>query len=142
MEKDNFYFIDTNIFIRSLIKEDNKIYNDCLKLLSLIKNNEIKAYTSSLVFAEISWVLDSFYKFNKKEVINALTSISSLSGLKILNNTNPVIALKIYSKFNIKFIDALVASSRLIKNNKMKIISYDKDFDKVGAIRIEPSKLS
>lgn len=142
MAEDNVYFIDTNVFIRSLVKEDNKTYNDSLKLLELIKDGKIKAYTSSLVYAEISWVLDSFYKFDRNETAKALGSISSLSGLKILNKTNLKIAIDIYSKFNIKFVDAIIASNPLILQKKMKIISYDKDFDKLGAIRIEPSKLS
>lgn len=141
MAEDNIYFIDTNIFIRSLIKEDNKIYNDCLKLLELIKNSKIKAYTSSLVYAEISWVLESFYKFDRNETAKALRSISGLSGLKILNKINSKIAIDIYSKFNVKFIDAMIASNPLILQKKMKIISYDRDFDKIGVTRIEPAKL-
>lgn len=139
MEEGNFYFIDSNIFIRFLVKEDNKTYNDCLNLLLLIKKGEIKAHISSLVYAEISWVLDSFYKFDKKEIVKAISGISTLSGLKVLDKTDIEAAIDIYSKLNVKFIDALIASNPLILQKKMKIISYDKDFDKIGAIRIEPS---
>ncbi len=135
------YFIDTNIFLRVLNKEDEKSFNECFKLLKLIKESKIKIFTSDLVLAEIAFTLISFYKFKKIDVIESLKSVVNLTGLKIINKADMKIALEFYEKYNIKFIDAVIASNSLILQKKMKIISYDNDFDKIGTVRIEPIKL-
>ena len=135
------YFIDTNIFLRILIKEDEKIFNECYKLLELIRERKIKSFTSSLILAETNWVLDSFYKFEKPKIIKALRSILNLKGLKIIDEVNPAISLEIFQNHNVKLIDALIASNPAILNKTMTIISYDKDFEKIDIIRKEPKQV-
>jgi predicted nucleic-acid-binding protein len=133
------YFIDSDIFLRVLIKE--KKFEECYKILDLVRKNKIKAITSSLVLAEIDWVLEGFYKFEKMEVIEGLKSILKLRGLKIFDKINPSLAIELYQSYNIKFIDALIASNPKIFKKEIAIISYDKDFDKIGVIRKEPKDL-
>lgn len=41
----------------------------------------------------------------------------------------------------VKFIDALLASIKEIKEKKWKVVSYDRDFDKLGVVRIEPKEI-
>lgn len=135
------YFVDTNIFLRVLNREDEKSFNECSELLRLVKENKIEIFTSNLVLSEIIFTLISFYKFKKTDATESLKSVINLTGLKITNRANIKIVLEFYENYNIKFVDAMIASNPLILQKKMKIISYDKDFDKLGAIRIEPSKL-
>ena len=135
------YFVDTNIFLRTLVKEDEKSFKECYLFLNLIKGNKIKVFTSSLVLAEIDWVLESFYKFGKSEVIKALNSILKLKGLKIIDRTNVQLALEIFQNKNIKFIDALIVSNSQIFQKKVIVVSYDRDFDKIGVKRKEPKEI-
>lgn len=135
------YFVDTNIFLRVLNREDEKIFKECSELLKLVKEDKIKIFTSNLVLAEIIFTLISFYKFKKIDAAESLKSVINLTGLKITNRADVKTALEFYENYNIKFVDAIIASNPLILQKKMKIISYDKDFDKLGAIRIEPSKI-
>lgn len=135
------YFIDTNIFLRVLVKENEEVFKDCQKFLNLISQNKIKAFTSTIIFSEIDWVLESFYKFPKEKVIGGLNSILKLKNLKIKDSFNPNLAIEIYEKFSVKFIDALIASNLRIFNKEAVIVSYDKDFDKIGVKRMEPSKI-
>lgn len=135
------YFIDTNIFLRVLVKENEEVFKDCQKFLNLISQNKIKAFTSTIIFSEIDWVLESFYKFPKEKVIGGLNSILKLKNLKIKDSFNPNSAIEIYEKFSVKFIDALIASNLRIFNKEAVIVSYDKDFDKIGVKRMEPSKI-
>jgi predicted nucleic-acid-binding protein len=135
------YFIDANIFLRVLIKEDEKNYRDCFQLLSLVSERKIEAFTSSLVFAEIDWVIEGFYEFGKKEAIKSLESILKLKGLKITNTLRMSLALELYKNHNIKFIDALIASNPQIFQKKMIVVSYDKDFDKLKIKRLEPKEV-
>ena len=135
------YFIDTNIFLRVLVKENEKVFKDCQRFLSLIRQNKIKAFTSTIILSEIDWALESFYKFPKVKVVEGLYSILKLKNLKFVDKFDSNLAIEIYKKFPVKFIDALIASNPQIYQKKAIVVSYDKDFDKVGVIRKEPKDL-
>lgn len=138
MKEDKKYFIDTNIFLRVLVKEDEKSFIDCVNFLEKIKNGKAKGYTSSLVLAEINWVLMSFYKFPKDRVIEALEGVMALKGLKIIDKGDITLAVKLYRQNKIKFIDAMIASLDIVANKSVTIVSYDKDFEKLDVFVICP----
>ena len=135
------YFIDSNIFLRALHKENRKFFLDCVRLLKNIKENRIKAYTSTVVLAEVVWTLQSFYGIEKDKIISGLKGITSLNGLKITDNYNNVLALDIWQKHSVKFIDALIASDPAVQDKSASIISYDRDFDKLKVVRHEPKDI-
>lgn len=135
------YFIDTNIFLRLLIKEDEKTYSQCYKLLSAIKTNQIKAVTSSITLAEIVWTLLSYYKFPKRKVVQAVKSILNLKELKIIDAYNQFVSLELFDKYTVKYIDTLIASVKEIADKKWIIVSYDRDFDKLAIERKEPHEI-
>ena len=135
------YFIDTNIFLRLLIKEDEKTYSQCYKLLSAIKTNQIKAVTSSITLAEIVWTLLSYYKFPKRKVVQAVKSILNLKELKIIDAYNPLVSLELFDKYTVKYIDTLIASVKEIADKKWIVVSYDRDFDKLAIDRKEPHEI-
>ncbi len=139
--KERNYFIDTNIFLRALLGDEEKTLEDCLRLLRGIKNGKIKAVTSNLVLAEVNWMLLKFYKFSKEDVVRSLNSILSLRHLKINDDFNPILAVRLYKDYSIKFIDALIASNPEIFNKERTVVSYDKDFDKLGDLRVEPKEI-
>ena len=131
------YCIDTNIFIRFLVKDDARMFRECSELIDEIQHEHILAYTPIPVLAEVQWVLKSFYKFEKSEVVKALKSIIAFS------QEPPDVpaagtALSLYEQHSVKFIDALIASHPRIQDGSMAVISYDKDFDKLGVSRLEP----
>jgi len=134
------YFIDTNIFLRALVKENEKTFKECYQFLKLVEERRLRALTSSLVLAEIEWVLGSFYKFEKTKVVQALGSVLSLKGLQIIDAINPRLALEIFREKNVKFIDALIASDPRIFKKEVIVVSYDRDFDKIGVLRKEPKE--
>ncbi|MFH1713288.1 MAG: PIN domain-containing protein [Candidatus Jacksonbacteria bacterium] len=134
------YFLDTNIFLRFLIKENKKTFNDCERLFSLIEQGKIKAVVSSYVMAEIVWVLLSFYKFDKNKIIEALR-VFQAAGISIKDQVDFNLTLILFEKYKVKFIDCLIASQKAVQNKKMTIISYDQDFDKFRVKRIEPDQI-
>ena len=135
------YFIDSNIFLRVLIREDEKTYQECSRVLSLIKNSDVMAYTSTLVMAEINWVLANVYKTPKQTVIPLLNSISRLPQLHIVDQYHFEWGMALYEAHSVKFIDAMIAAHSLVAINHIPVVSYDKDFDKLGVKRITPSEL-
>jgi len=135
------YFIDSNIFLRVLVKENEKVFQDCFALLKKIEGKKIKAITSVLILAEIDWVLEGFYQFSKERAIEAIEGILKLKGLKFVDSFNFSLFLYYYGKNSVKFIDALIASEKVFCKDKEKvaIISYDKDFTRLGLQRLEPA---
>src|SRR3989344_4912908 len=136
------YFIDSNIFLRVLIKENPQVFNDCYSFLEAVKQNKFDAITNSLVLAEVNWTLSSFYKIAKKEIIERIKGILQLRGLKIIDSYNHLQALNLYKKFSIKYIDSLIASNEEIMTKKITIVSYDADFDKLHLLRREPGQVT
>lgn len=134
-------FIDTNVFLRLLIKENRFSFNDCLRFFEAVKKNKIKGVTSTLVLAEIVWTLTSYYNFSKKEAARAVKGVVNLRGLKLVDEIEIDLALELFSGRPVKFIDALIASNKKIFSGEWLVVSYDKDFDKLGVIRKEPGEV-
>ncbi|MEK7622277.1 MAG: PIN domain-containing protein [Patescibacteria group bacterium] len=135
------YFIDTNIFIDIAVKRDEKRFSECSQLFKKIKSNKIKAVTGNVVLAELIWTLKSFYGADKDEIARRVKGIIQLRGLKVVDNYNAMTAIELYQNKSIKFIDALIASIKLIQEKKWTIVSFDKDFDRIGVNRKEPGQI-
>lgn len=135
------YFLDTNIFLRVLIRDQEREFQECFTLLSEIKEGKITAFTSTLVLAEINWTLLRTYKFPKEKAVVGTDAVLSLRNLKIVDDFHARLGLLLYKEHSVKFIDALLASHKLIQEKKAVIVSYDKDFDKLGVLRKEPGEI-
>lgn len=132
------YFLDTNIFLRVLIPENEEMFLRSSLFLQKIKEGEIQAYTSSFVLTEINWVLRSYYKYSKQKCISAVESILSLPNLKITSDHEIRNAISLAKENNIKFVDAILASHIIFEGKNAILISYDKEFDRLSIKREEP----
>lgn len=132
------YFLDTNIFLRVIVKDDKSQFEECKKLLERIHHGDIASYTSPLVLAEIQWTLKSFYRMEKIDIILALDSILALKHLDIINSVHIPTALALYRQHAVKFVDCLISSHTEIVTGRMVVVSYDKEFDALGIKRVEP----
>ncbi|PJA40804.1 hypothetical protein CO178_01520 [candidate division WWE3 bacterium CG_4_9_14_3_um_filter_34_6] len=139
--ENNIYLVDTNIFLRAIVKDDESSFKDCIKFLEGIKNGKFNAITTSVILSEIVWTLLSFYKLEKHDVILAIASIINLKGLNIVDQYNHINAIEIFTNKNVKYIDTLIASTAMSVGKKCVIVSYDKDFDKIGIERKEPHEI-
>lgn len=124
------YFIDTNVFLRNL-NLNSPQFPFAKKILDSTKAGDINSYTSNIVLSEINWVLKSYYKFSKEEIIMVLDSIQNLNKLKFIDNIDEKKALEIYRKLNIKYVDCQIAS---ILGDDFTIISFDNEFKKINSI--------
>jgi len=131
-------FVDTNVFLRYLIKDDPSAYERCREIFKKAIEGKITLVTSAMVIAELTWTLLSYYKVPKAEVIEKISIIISTKSLFIPGKEILADALVLYSRKNIDFIDAYNAVF-MIQQGLDKIYSYDTDFDLVdGLERDEP----
>jgi uncharacterized protein len=135
-------FIDTNICIRYLTRDDEKKFQDCAKFFEKVESKEILVVLLESILAEIVYVLSSKkinYNFTRSEINICLTSIILLDGVETMKNTKKVYlsALDLFEKSNLDFEDCLLIANLNSENDR--IISYDKGIDNfLTKRRIEP----
>ncbi len=134
------YLIDANIFLRLIVKENEQIHRECEDFFNFAREaltDDI--YTTDLIIAEVSWVLSRYYSFEKKSIVKALDVLVIQDFIKKIADTPWEDALSIYSKHNVKLIDASTAAIiHELGPKNWAVVSYDKDFDKLSVKRLEP----
>ncbi len=132
-------FVDTNIFLRYLTKDDVAKFNRCREVFKKAIKGEIFLFTSEMVIAELIWTLLSYYRVPKAEVIEKVSIIIGTRNLHIVNKAIIADSLVLYGQKNIDYIDAYNAVFMKFHGLE-KIYSYDEDFDAVDGMieREEP----
>ena len=133
--------VDANVFLRIFIKENESSFRHCQAFFEAVKTGHIAAYIPTLVVAEVSFVLSSHYKLSKPAILQALASMGVSSGLAMIDDLQASLGVMLYKTHNVKLIDCLLASSKRVQSGKASILSYDRDFDKLGIRRAEPEDL-
>lgn len=135
------YFLDTNIFLRIVTKDDARKAADCEKLVQRIREGKLRGRTSNLVCAEFVWTCLGFYRIPKPDVVKLIRGMVSIPHLTIQDAFDPLRAVDHYESASIKFVDALLASHNAITEHGATIVSYDRDFDTLGIERLEPDQV-
>jgi predicted nucleic acid-binding protein len=131
-------FVDTNIFLRYLTKDDPSKYEKCREMFKRAMKGEIAIATSGMVIAELVWTLLSYYKVPKAEVVEKVSVIVGTKNLSIPEKHMVADALVLYARKNIDFIDAYNAVF-MRYHGLREIFSYDEDFELMEDIqRREP----
>jgi predicted nucleic acid-binding protein len=127
--------IDANLIIRYLAEDDVRQAAAVEKLLKKAARNELEI--PDVIIAEIVWVLFSFYKLSKEEIIEKLEGLLSLKKIK-MNQRVLRRTVEIYRNYAISYTDAYLAAYAL-GNNLGQVYSFDKGLDQVVEIkRLEP----
>ncbi len=131
-------FIDTNVFLRYLTRDDPAKYERCRGVFRKAIEGEIEITTSAIVIAELIWTLSSYYRVPKAEVIEKVSVIVGTESLIIPDKNVVADALVLYARRNIDYIDAYNAVFMRYQGLR-EIYSYDEDFDALEEIqRREP----
>ncbi len=133
------YIIDTNIFLRFLVKENEKDTAECIKLFQDIKSTKVNAMVPGIVLAEVGWVLGSYYKTPRNTVAKKIEGIINYKGLKIVDSYDWLSAMRVYESKNVKLIDAVLATMPSVVTKEWTIVSYDEDFKKLPVLWKKPS---
>ena len=75
-------FLDTNIFMRFFIKDNEQMVEQVKRIFFLAETGKYKLATSTIVLTEIMYTLQSFYKLEVKDIEKYIASIfeKSLAG--------------------------------------------------------------
>lgn len=102
--------IDTNLLVRYLTGDEPSKANDVKRLLLKAAQGDIKLLIPSVVIAELVWVLQSFYKLERSEIVPLLNAILHTHGVEVSDKTIVSDAIAIYRDETIDFIDAWIVA--------------------------------
>jgi len=133
-------FLDTDVIIRFLTKDDLKKQAEAAALFEQVKAKKLKVVVPHTVIADAVYVLSSprLYNLARLEVARLLAPLIRLPGFKVRHRRALLRALELYARTNLDFGDALIVA--LMQGTDARIVySYDTDFDKIEGIRrLEP----
>lgn len=131
-------FLDTNVLLRYLSRDDDEKARCALNLLRRLELGKEKAVISPLVIFETVFTLQKLYRTPRSQIRDALRDILSLRGLQLPNKQIYVRALELYARENISFADAFHVAY-MASRGIAEIYSWDTDFDHIeGLTRVEP----
>jgi uncharacterized protein len=133
-------FLDTNIILRFLTKDDEKKARQAMALFMRLEAGTERVFTSPMVIFETVFTLQKFYGVPREQIRDALEDILSFTGLTLPNKAVYRRALDIYVENNFSFADAYNAAL-MASQGVTQIYTYDTDFDKLEGInRVEPAE--
>lgn len=124
-------FLDTNIWLRYFIGDNEDQLNLVEEILQLNEQGVASLATSSFVLSEFVYVESSFYKISKSDLIEDLESIVGIKNLFFIEKTNFLAGLELYKKSplkTVKWSDCMIATQ--IPTN-YKLCSFDGRLEKL-----------
>ena len=135
------YFLDTNIFLRTIVGDHAQQTKECDEFFTLLRTGTFLARTSSVVLAEVVSTAISFYDIKKEGIVGSVRGIMSTPRFAVDDSVNMERALELYERHAIKFVDALIAGHPAVRTSDFTLVSYDRDFDKLGITRVGPREV-
>lgn len=138
MKRDMAY-IDANVFIYPVLysEEEEPKSRKALDVLRRVAKGELSAYTSTITWDEVIWVVTK--TMGKNEALNQGQKLLGFLNLKFISVDEHVLsqAQALITKYNLRPHDSIHVASAI--NKKIfNLISDDKDLDKVKEIKRIP----
>ncbi len=135
-------FLDTNVVLRFLTRDDEARAADCYKLFQRVQQGEEELLTCESVVSEAAYVLSSSrlsYRLTHEEIRERLLPILTLRGVRLPQKRVCLQALDIYATSPFLDFEDALAVAHMEQAGVTEIVSYDRDFDRVpGVQRVEP----
>ena len=130
--------INANVILRYLTNDVQDQAEQAGELLAKVEAGSEEVLLPDIILADIIWVLEGYYKQSREQIREWITTILSMQGLRFSDKSVALDALDIYVDLGIDWSDAFV-TGQMINHGIMEIYSFDRHFDRIGAIKkIEP----
>ena len=123
------YVVDTNVFLRFLLKDNKKYFSQAKKYFLQAKEGKIILILLPPVVFEIDYVLKGVYSLSRQESAKILSFLVKSPDLEVEERKILIEAIEKYKKINIDLVDIYFATAA--KQQKAKMLSFDKDFKKI-----------
>lgn len=99
--------IDTNVLIRDLVEDDAEQVKVARSLLDGL-TNENPGFVCREVILEISWVLESSYRFTREQIVSAVLRIVTMENLVVETADDVAYAARHYEQGGADFSDLMI----------------------------------
>jgi predicted nucleic-acid-binding protein len=133
-------FVDTNVFVRFLSRDDAEKSHRSGQLLARAEQGATELMTSEAVVLEVVQILSSprLYSMDRALIANVMQSLLENKGLRVDHKSTLIQALDLYSATNLDYTDCL-AIAHAWRSGTDVVYSYDRGLDRVpGVRRLEP----
>jgi len=120
--------VDTNVIIRYLMADIGELYSQAETLFTEAIKGEKKLFIPQSVIAEVVFVLSKVYKIPRKEIASAISYFLNIKNCKIQDSKVVKVALDIYRKSNLSFVDSLICA--YAKLNNFNLVTFDLELKK------------
>ena len=132
------YFVDTNVFVRFFTDDSADKGARAEALFARARRREITLYTTSLVIAEIVWLLSGTYGFSRGRVAEVVMAMLGNPGIEVTDRQEVAMAIVAVGEQGADYADAFNAAHAQ-RRGAPGIFSWDRDFDHLdGPPRVEP----
>ena len=131
-------FIDTNVLLRYLTRDNEEMAAAALALLEDIERGQQLTITSPMVIFETIITLQRHYRVAREQIRALLTPIINLDNLELDDKPIYLHALDIYVDVNVSFADAYNAAF-MMAHGSTEMYSWDRGINRIEGIRqVEP----
>ncbi|MFN3413827.1 MAG: PIN domain-containing protein [Thermoanaerobaculum sp.] len=123
-------WIDANVLLRFLTGTPPELAARARTVMEKAERGEVVLRVSSVVAAEVVWVLCSVYKLPKAKVAATLGSLFVARGVELEDQDAVLPALAQMAEHNVDFADALLAQRA--NQTGEPVASFDEDFRRLG----------
>jgi predicted nucleic-acid-binding protein len=124
--------LDANVVLRFLRQDDPAQGPACAELFSRAERGEFSLRLDAISFAEVVWVLTSFYKQPRTKIEEHLSSLLQHPAIAVENRDRLQNALGLFASTNVDFIDCYLAAQG--RESGEVIVTYDRDFKKFQGV--------
>lgn len=127
--------VDANVILRLFTGMPVAQAQAARDLMVRADSGDVKLHICPLVVAEVVWVLVSVYDQPVSAVRRVLTDFLASAGLVVEEGLQVTAALRDMERLGIDFVDGYLAARAGLGG--ISVASFDKDFDRLGAERVQ-----
>lgn len=123
------FTVDTNFFLRFLLKDVPEQYEVIRGLLHNAKKDKVSLIVPQIIIFEITFSLEKYYKFSKTAIVESLKSLLAAPYFQIQDREVFKKAVELFKEYNISFPDCFLIY--FAKNNKADLFTFDRGLKKL-----------
>ena len=122
-------WVDANVLLRFLTGEPEDLAGKAARLIARAERGEVVLVLSSLVIAEVFWVLKSFYRHSLEDIAAVLVPLMSADGVEVEDRETLIQAVELARDKKVDFVDAALALQAARRGEP--VCSFDGDFKRL-----------
>lgn len=126
--------LDANVLLRILTDEPGELLDRATAIVAEAEEHNISLVVSSVTWAEIVYLLESFYTWPRAVIADRLLDLSTVDSLTTPDLASVQQALRWYAEFQaLDFADGFVAALA-VQRGHGRVISFDRDLRKLPGV--------